>query len=145
MCFVAEFCDHRAIYEGKDDYANMIEFASAIAEFCIADTKHPAFENRLVAFGGGDLVFISHMLGLGGTFSGNGSCCPWCEVPKRSIATTEAQTERTLERLFHLAHLPCPDALRTSGKPQFPFTCPACAMHFADQEVKTHRARLFLP
>lgn len=82
-------------------------------------------------------MYISHSYGLGGHFDSNGHNCVFCEVHSSKLHVQDEPSEvRTLERHYHLCHLPLyssvtvgPDGVATFP----PFTCPGCFKTFKTQ------------
>ena len=74
----------------------------------------------------GDMVFLSHILALGGHFGRRGKSCLFCEVDSADLFKKSASKKRSLQRLCRMAHLLGP-------KVTFPFTCPGCNATFASQ------------
>lgn len=139
-----------AIVEGKDSHSNLKDiygsFRHRIHSEIVAYTRPKrdgivfATHNMHVRFwGGGDMAFTSEILGLGAHFNRKGFNCCWCEVHTDCLASSSKSTNRTLPRLYNLAHLPIPHTLLRGDGPlaetPFPFTCPGCKKVFDDQEV----------
>ena len=72
------------------------------------------------------MCFISHLLGLGAHFGRSGMNCLWCEVLDTKLYDKCPSKKRTLERLYHMAHMVAPGG-------SFPFRCPGCDIEFASQ------------
>ena len=74
----------------------------------------------------GDMVFDSHILGLGGNFGRASKNCICCEVGHDELFKKTPSQRRTLSRLYMMAHLCGPGV-------NFPFTCPGCEVTFESQ------------
>ena len=72
------------------------------------------------------MIFLSHILGLGGHFGRDGKNCLFCEVDSCDLFKKESCKKRTLRRLYRMAHLLAPGD-------KFPFTCPGCKQKFTTQ------------
>ena len=78
------------------------------------------FINQLLS---GDMLFLSHILGLGGHFGRKGKNCLFCEVDCDKLFQKTPSKLRTLNRLYRMAHVLQPVS-------SFPFTCPGCCATF---------------
>ena len=74
----------------------------------------------------GDMIFLSHILGLGGHFGRRGKNCLFCEVQWDKLFQKNPCTLRNLNRLYRMAHVLQPGT-------SFPFTCPGCNVTFTCQ------------
>ncbi len=140
-----------AIVEGKDSHSNLEDiyasFKIQVINEIVAYTKpklggvvYPTRTTPVRFWGGGDMAFTSEVLGLGSHYNRKGFNCCWCEVHTDSLAVKSSSTNRTLKRLYNLAHLPVPHkTVIGEGHPHeesFPFTCPGCQRVFASAEVR---------
>ena len=132
--------------EGKDDYNNLKlvyrDFAEAVRASAVTVTETTLGDDQDVShnvsfWGGGDMMFVSEVLGLGGRFSSKGHNCCWCEVHSDHLSSPKTSTPRTLTRLYNLAHLPSP--LMVVDGVMTPFECPGCNMKFESMQVNHER------
>ena len=72
------------------------------------------------------MVFLSHILALGGHFGRKGKNCVCCEVDSGDLFKKAPSKRRTLKRLYQMAHMSGPGVT-------FPFTCPGCKKVFMSQ------------
>lgn len=94
-----------------------------------------SYTPRVTLFGGGDMMYVSHVLGLHGKFSTKtGESCCWCEAPRKQLGKPQPSQKRTLERIYNLAHLPFPDPSANYAA-KFPFECPGCHAVFQNYQV----------
>ena len=126
---------HSALLEGDDHYRNL----KAVFQHINNDLIVPGFivmkgiKYPCLVWLGGDMVFVSNCLGLGGRFACDGFNCIWCEVHSNDLYKTTPSEPRTLRRIYNLGHMPVPAHLTQDG-PQFPFACPGCAKTFTCME-----------
>ncbi len=90
------------------------------------------------------MVALSTCLGLGGGFEGLGHHCIWCEASRSQLSLMPGESSppiqpRSLERVYHLAHLAFP---LSASDAQFPFTCPGCQQHFQTKQVSNDYFKL---
>ena len=140
VIFIFVFVRLLALCSGKDTYDTLRKVGNNVENY---RRQH---ETEEVWYVGGDMLFISTVLGLGGKFRGQGNSCPWCLVRNNELHMTKSFPLRDTKTIFHLSHSPYP-----GDKEQFPFTCPACEKHFKsandvagdkckhkDKHMKTH-------
>ncbi len=101
------------ILEDADNYHNMQRPLTALNQAQPKFISFRPFEKQEVETcpilyeGGGDMKFISEILGLGGVFSGSSCNCPWCECPSTELHNLGATFPlRTIESITFLSHSP---------------------------------------
>ena len=103
-------------------------------------TVFPIRTTTVAFWGGGDMAYTSEVLGLGAHFNRRGYNCCWCEVHTDHLSDKTPSTQRTLRRLYNLAHLPVPSELWQATSAQdsgpLPFICPGCHCKFTENEVR---------
>lgn len=122
--------------EGKDNRDTLSQMYDDMNGQCIRQPQNiEGVDCKIVFWGGGDMLYISWVLGLGGRFGGKGSACPWCEVDRSQLSTAykEDCTLRTLDRLYMHSHTPKLDP--ETGSHMYPFSCDVCGSKFATCEV----------
>lgn len=132
----------RAILEGDDKYENLAEIYCSVQRTLRKglstldeESREDYDPRRIVFFGGGDMMYVSHVLGLHGKFSTKtGESCCWCEAPRHHLGKAQPSQKRTLERIYNLAHLPYPDP-SANYNAKFPFECPGCHTVFKNLQV----------